>query len=86
MHSDNCPLPNTLLFLLPIYSLASRFLIDKLQKEQPENFNMVVNTLLAKAVDLNDEKLVSNPYLQIKAIFEMNSTLRRKEQGGLFPL
>jgi hypothetical protein len=66
--------------------LASRFLIDKLQKEQPENFNMVVNTLLAKAVDLNDEKLVSNPYLQIKAIFEMNTTLRRKEHGSIFPL
>jgi len=66
--------------------LASRFLIDKLQKEQPDNFNMVVNTLLAKAVDMNDEKLVSNPYLQIKAIFEMNTTLRRKEHGALFPL
>jgi hypothetical protein len=61
-------------------------LIDKLQKEQPDNFNMVVNTLLAKAVDLNDEKLVSNPYLQIKAIFEMNVTLRRKEHGAFFPL
>lgn len=62
-------------------SLASRFLIDKLQKEQPEYFNMVVNTLLAKAVDLNDEKLVSNPYLQIKAILEMSTTSRRKEHG-----
>lgn len=42
---------------------------------------MVVNTLLAKAVDLNDEKLVSNPYLQIKAILEMSTTSRRKEHG-----
>jgi len=51
--------------------LASRFLIDKLQKEQPEQFKQIVNTLLDRAVETNDEQIVSNPYLQIKAILEM---------------
>jgi len=51
--------------------LASRFLLDKLQHEQPEQFNILVNTLVDKAVKANDEKLVNNPYLQIKAIFEL---------------
>jgi hypothetical protein len=55
--------------------LASRFLIDMLQKEKPEQFSDIINTLLARAVEAYDEKLVSNPYLQIKAILEMQDSV-----------
>jgi len=57
------------------FSLASRFLIDMLQKEKPDHFMDIVNTLLAKAIEADDPKLVSNPYLQVKSILEMTNTL-----------
>jgi len=54
--------------------LASLFLIELLQTGKPEEFSRLVNNLLDKAVANNDEKLIYNPYLQIKAILEMKST------------
>eukprot|EP01122_Echinamoeba_exundans_P011362 TRINITY_DN4494_c0_g1_i1.p1 TRINITY_DN4494_c0_g1~~TRINITY_DN4494_c0_g1_i1.p1 ORF type:complete len:1100 (-),score=161.24 TRINITY_DN4494_c0_g1_i1:652-3951(-) len=62
--------------------LASRFLIDMLQKEKPEQFSDIINTLLARAVEAYDEKLVSNPYLQIKAILEMQDSVGPRRQAN----
>ena len=40
----------------------------------------IVNTLLAKAIEADDPKLVSNPYLQVKAILEMKDTISPKQR------
>lgn len=64
--------------------LASRFLIDKLQREKPEQFADIINTLLARAVEAYDEKLVSNPYLQIKAILEMQDTVGPRNRSTFY--
>jgi len=49
---------------------AANFLIEILQKQNPERFTQVMNALLEKAVSNNDEQLIFNPYLQIKSILE----------------
>jgi hypothetical protein len=63
--------------------MASRFLIDKLQQERPDQFKDIVNTLLDKAVQANDEKLMNNPYLQIKAIMQMKDRKNRNRLSFL---
>eukprot|EP01125_Pyxidicula_operculata_P022905 TRINITY_DN9671_c0_g1_i1.p1 TRINITY_DN9671_c0_g1~~TRINITY_DN9671_c0_g1_i1.p1 ORF type:complete len:966 (+),score=154.69 TRINITY_DN9671_c0_g1_i1:47-2944(+) len=50
--------------------LASRLLIDTIQKEKPEEFKKILSILMSKAVESNDEKILSNPYLQIKTILD----------------
>lgn len=55
---------------------ASRFLIDQLQAERPEQYTAILNTLLSKAQLTNDEQLLANPYLQI------NEMIRGFAQDG----
>jgi hypothetical protein len=50
------------------FSHASRFLIDQLEKEKPDEFHAVMTRLFYKAQQTNDAKLLSNSYLQIKAL------------------
>ena len=51
---------------------ASMFLLEVLKKQQPEQYTSVMDTILHKAVEANDEALLFNPYLQIKAIMKLH--------------
>jgi len=51
---------------------ASRFLMEIIQTERPEQYTAVLSTLLMnQARRLNDEQLLKNPYLQILEILNL---------------
>jgi len=49
---------------------ASRFLVEHLKSERPEKYKALLEDLLSKAQETNDEKLLENPYLQIREILK----------------
>jgi hypothetical protein len=58
---------------------ASRFLLDELQAERPEQYTAMLNALLSKAQATNDEQLLANPYVQIN---EMIRGFASEEAAG----
>jgi len=50
---------------------ASRFLMEIIQTERPEQYTAVLSTLLKQAQITNDEQLLKNPYLQILEILNL---------------
>lgn len=54
------------------YSIAGRYIIEQLEEEDPEQYITVLAKLLIKAQEDDDENIISNHYLQIKAILEMS--------------
>jgi hypothetical protein len=69
-------LPLPLLFR----SHASRFIIEQLRRERPEQYQAIFKQLLQRAQVTKDEKLLSNYYLQVISIIEMN-TVHNKALG-----
>lgn len=55
-------------------SHASRFLIDQLEAEKPEEYKDIMSVFLNKAQQTNNETLVANSYLQIKALIRSSET------------
>jgi len=47
---------------------ASRFFIDQIKSERPEYFRTLMSSIVAKAQQANDERIIDNPYLQIHSI------------------
>jgi hypothetical protein len=46
--------------------------LDQFELESPEQYRAILAKLLIKAQEQDDENIVSNPYLQIKAIIKMS--------------
>eukprot|EP00339_Tiarina_fusa_P027136 CAMPEP_0117012176 /NCGR_PEP_ID=MMETSP0472-20121206/10304_1 /TAXON_ID=693140 ORGANISM="Tiarina fusus, Strain LIS" /NCGR_SAMPLE_ID=MMETSP0472 /ASSEMBLY_ACC=CAM_ASM_000603 /LENGTH=322 /DNA_ID=CAMNT_0004715179 /DNA_START=126 /DNA_END=1091 /DNA_ORIENTATION=- len=53
---------------------ASRFLIDQLEAEKPEEYKDIMSAFLNKAQQTKNETLVANSYLQIKALIRSSET------------
>jgi len=51
---------------------AARFLVDQLMTEKPDQYRALLNRVLGKAQQTNNQTILENPYLQLKAIMEMN--------------
>lgn len=64
-----------------LYSHASRFLIEQLQRERKEQYQAIFSQLLSKAQETNDDKLLSNYYLQVLAIVDMNTQHQNKQKN-----
>ncbi|KAL6073543.1 Protein timeless [Balamuthia mandrillaris] len=58
---------------------ASQFIIEQLQHERKEEYNAIFAHLLAKAQATHNDKLLSNFYLQVLEIIELNTS---KKGGG----
>lgn len=54
-------------------SHASRFIIEQLRRERPEQYQAIFKQLLQRAQVTKDDKLLSNYYLQVISIIEMNN-------------
>lgn len=59
---------------------ASRFIIEQLRRERPEQYQAIFKQLLQRAQVTKDDKLLSNYYLQVISIIEMN-TVHNKALG-----
>ncbi len=53
--------------------MAGRYIIEQLEEENPKQYIAVLAKLLIKAQQEDDENIVSNHYLQIKAILDMST-------------
>jgi hypothetical protein len=63
-----------------VCSHASRFIIEQLRRERPEQYQAIFKQLLQRAQVTKDDKLLSNYYLQVISIIEMN-TVHNKALG-----
>lgn len=52
---------------------VAHFLMERFGAERPEDYRIILSQLLSKAVESNNEQLVSNPYFQFRAILELSS-------------
>lgn len=52
------------------YYTAS-FLLKRMMSEEPENYQRVLHTLVFRAQQCNNEKLLENPYLQMRGIMQL---------------
>ncbi|MCO5609247.1 hypothetical protein L7F22_063471 [Adiantum nelumboides] len=59
------------------YYTAS-FLLKRMMSEEPEHYQRVLHTLVFRAQQCNNEKLLENPYLQMRGILQLSNDL-----GGL---
>ena len=55
-----------------VFSIAGSHILEQFESESPEQYRAILAKLLIKAQEEDDENLVSNPYLQIKAIINMS--------------
>lgn len=51
----------------------AHFLMERFGAERPEDYRIILSQLLNKAVESNNEQLVSNPFFQFRAILELSS-------------
>lgn len=58
------------------YSAA--FLLKRMMTEEPENYQRMLQSLIIKAQQCNNEKLLENPYLQMRGIIQLSSYLGTK--------
>ena len=52
--------------------MAGKHIIELFEEESPEQYRAILAKLLVKAQEEDDENIVSNHYLQIKAIIKMS--------------
>jgi len=45
--------------------------VDHLKEERPEKYQALLEDLLSRAQETNNEKLLDNPYLQVREILKM---------------
>ncbi|EFA76942.1 hypothetical protein PPL_09694 [Heterostelium album PN500] len=55
----------------PIAYHSSYFLLTQLEAESPEQYRSILQRLLSKARENNDENLISNPFFQVQGIIDM---------------
>ncbi|KAK9154262.1 hypothetical protein Sjap_001742 [Stephania japonica] len=54
---------------------CSAFLLKRMMTEQPEKYQRLLQSLIFKAQQSNNEKLLENPYLQIRGILQLSNDL-----------
>ncbi|XVE52701.1 hypothetical protein DITRI_Ditri02bG0144300 [Diplodiscus trichospermus] len=54
---------------------SSAFLLKRMMTENPENYQHMLQKLVFKAQQSNNEKLLENPYLQMCGIFQLSNDL-----------
>ncbi|XP_072984879.1 uncharacterized protein [Typha latifolia] len=55
------------------YSAA--FLLKRMMTEEPDNYQRMLQSLISKAQQSNNEKLLENPYLQMRGILQLSNDL-----------
>ncbi|KAL6839206.1 hypothetical protein ACP4OV_030878 [Aristida adscensionis] len=55
------------------YSAA--FLLKRMMTEEPETYQRMLQSLISKAQQCNNEKLLENPYLQMRGILQLSNDL-----------
>nr|XP_029120236.1 uncharacterized protein LOC105044449 isoform X2 [Elaeis guineensis] len=58
------------------YSAA--FLLKRMMTEEPESYQRMLQSLIIKAQQCNNEKLLENPYLQMRGILQLSNDLGTK--------
>jgi hypothetical protein len=53
---------------------VAHFLLERFAAERPDDYRIILSQLLSKAVESNNEQLVSNPYFQFRAILELSAS------------
>ncbi len=66
------PLCERILSLLTYFSIAGRYILEQFEEESPEQYRAILAKLLIKAQEEDDENIVSNHYLQIRAIIKLS--------------
>eukprot|EP01018_Ginkgo_biloba_P020488 Gb_07792 [translate_table: standard] len=54
---------------------TSAFLLKRMMTEEPEKYQRMLHNLVFKAQQSNNEKLLENPYLQMRGILQLSSDL-----------
>ncbi|KAE8670729.1 hypothetical protein F3Y22_tig00112114pilonHSYRG00215 [Hibiscus syriacus] len=54
---------------------SSSFLLKRMMTEKPEKYQHMLQKLVYKAQQSNNEKLLQNPYLQMRGIFQLSNEL-----------
>ncbi|KAL1079991.1 hypothetical protein V6Z11_D10G259700 [Gossypium hirsutum] len=54
---------------------SSAFLLKRMMTEKPEKYQHMLQKLIYKAQQSNNEKLLENPYLQMRGIFQLSNEL-----------
>ncbi|KAI3903789.1 hypothetical protein MKW92_012938 [Papaver armeniacum] len=54
---------------------SSAFLLKRMMTEEPEKYQRILQSLIFRAQQSNNEKLLENPYLQIRGIIQLSSDL-----------
>ncbi|KAF9592118.1 hypothetical protein IFM89_011956 [Coptis chinensis] len=54
---------------------CSAFLLKRMMTEEPEKYQRMLQSLIFKAQQINNEKLLENPYLQIRGILQLSNDL-----------
>jgi hypothetical protein len=52
---------------------SSTFLLKRMMTEEPERYQRMLSSLVAKAQQSNNEKLLENPYLQMRGILQLSN-------------
>lgn len=52
---------------------SSTFLLKRRMSEEPESYQRLLHSLVSKAQQSNNEKLLENPYLQMRGILQLSS-------------
>jgi hypothetical protein len=86
------PLPASLCLTGPTdtrtrwHSHASRFLLELLKTEKPDQYKQLQAGLLTKAQQVDDEALLHNPYLQMRSVLDVKVPLAGSGSSGALPL
>ncbi|KAG5533433.1 hypothetical protein RHGRI_027561 [Rhododendron griersonianum] len=52
---------------------SSTFLLKRMMTEEPENYQRMLQSLVSRAQQSNNEKLLENPYLQMRGILQLSN-------------
>ncbi|KAI8539948.1 hypothetical protein RHMOL_Rhmol09G0222500 [Rhododendron molle] len=52
---------------------SSTFLLKRMMTEEPENYQRMLQSLVSRAQQSNNEKLLDNPYLQMRGILQLSN-------------
>lgn len=52
---------------------SSTFLLKRMMTEEPENYQRMLHSLVSRAQQSNNEKLLENPYLQMRGLLQLSN-------------
>ncbi|KAJ7548084.1 hypothetical protein O6H91_08G116800 [Diphasiastrum complanatum] len=58
---------------------SSSFLLKRMMNEEPEKYQRILHNLVFKAQQSNNEKLLENPYLQMRGILQLSSDSNKSQ-------